>query len=245
VSDRSNLLKLCLRWLIFLLSIVIGGCGIHQGGIPSELHFAPLNAVSQRTAEYRIKPMDQLDIKFFYNPELNETTTVRPDSKIALQLIGDIDAAGRTPSELVAELKERYSTYLQNPAATVIVKGFVAQQAFVDGEVGHPGPVDIMPGQTAWQAIIKAGGFRETATRESVVVVRLREENQTLLYRLDLKSTSLDRPDVAFQLQPYDVVFVPKTWIAEADKFMEQYVERLFLYRGYYMYGIPFNFSTP
>ena len=242
MSNSLNLPKLC---FLFSLFIVIGGCSTFQGSIPNDLHFAPLEAASQNTPEYRIKPQDQLEIKFFYNPELNETIYVRPDSKIALQLIGDIKAAGMTPSELAAGLKERYSTYLKNPAPTVIVKGFVAQQIFVDGEVARPGPVDILPGQTVWQGIIKAGGFRETATRESVVVVRLGEGKTPTLYRINLKSTSLDRPDVAFQLQPYDIVFVPKTWIAEADKFMEQYVERLFLYRGYYMYGIPFNLSTP
>jgi len=123
MSNRSNLLKLWLRWLTVSLSIGIWGCGTHQAGIPSDLHFAPLNAMSQRSVEYRIKPGDQLDIKFFYNTELNENLLVRPDSKISLQLIGDIDAAGRTPSELVAELKKGYSTYLQNPDATVIVKG--------------------------------------------------------------------------------------------------------------------------
>jgi protein involved in polysaccharide export with SLBB domain len=234
-------INLFLRWLTIVLCISIFGCGIHQAGVPSDLNFAPLNTIPQRSAEYRIKPGDQLDIKFFYNHELNESLTVRPDSKISLQLIGDVDLWGKTPSELSAKLREKYSTYLQDPAVTVIVKGFVGQQVFVDGEVGHPGSVDIMPSLTVWQSIIKAGGFRETATRESVIVIRQREGSKPVPYRLDLKSTSLDQPEIAFQLEPYDIVFVPKTWIAEADKFSEQYIEKLLLFKGWYMNLIPFN----
>ncbi|MEI8207716.1 MAG: polysaccharide biosynthesis/export family protein [Methylococcales bacterium] len=235
MNDFSRFLILDFRWLTISLVIGVSGCGTQQAAIPNNLNFIKPNVVSPPSTQYRIKPGDQLDIKFFYNPELNENLLVRPDSKIALQLIGDIDAAGHTVSELTAVLKERYSTYLQNPTVTVIVRGFIGQQVFVDGEVGHPGSVDIASGLTAWQAIIKAGGFIDTATRESVIVIRQGEDNQPVPYRLDLKSTSLDQPNVAFPLKPYDIVFVPKTWIAEADKFVLQYVEKLLLYKGMYI----------
>lgn len=234
MNNVSYILKFCLQWLTVSLAFGIFGCGSHQAAIPDNLNFAPINTMSQSFVEYRIKPGDQLDIKFFYNPELNETFPVRPDSKISLQLIGDVNVAGQTASELAAILKERYSTYLQNPATTVIVKSFTGQQVFVDGEVVHPGSVDIASGLTAWQAIIKAGGFNETATRESVIVIRQGKDNKPIPYRLDLKSTSLDQPQVVFQLQPYDIVFVPKTWIAEADKFASQYIEKLLLFKGWY-----------
>jgi protein involved in polysaccharide export with SLBB domain len=233
MSDFLYILKLCFRWLIVLLAFGISGCSTYQAVIPNNLNFVPSNSMSKPSVEYHIKPGDKLDIKFFYNPELNETLPVRPDSKISLQLIGDIDVGGRTASELATILKEQYSTYLQNPATTVIVSGFIGQQVFVDGEVGHPGTVDIASGLTAWQAIIKAGGFNETATRESVIVIRQGKDNQPVPYRLDLKSISLDQPNVTFQLQPYDIVFVPKTWIAEADKFVSQYIEKLILFKGW------------
>jgi len=219
---------------VVLLAGPIFGCATPQGGIPDELGYSSLPSIPKQGDEYRIQSGDQLDIKLFYNPELNEMLTVRPDGRISLQLIGEIGAAGMTPSELVTEITKRYSKELRKPAVTINVKGFTGQQVFIDGEVVRPGSIDIIPGLTAWQAIIKAGGFNEAATRESVIVIRHGEQNRPVAYRLDLKSSSLDQPQIAFQLQPFDVVFVPKTWIAEQDKFVNQYLEKLLLFKGWY-----------
>lgn len=225
-----------------LITLLVGnfqGCGTHQGGIPGELKFAPLPSPSRQAMEYRIHSGDQLDVKFAYNPEFSETIPVRPDGRISLQLIGDITAAGLTPAELVAELERRYSKELRHPVVAVIVKSFSGEQVFVDGEVGNPGAIPLGPRLTVWQAIIKAGGFKDTATRESIIVIRVDEHNRVVPYRLDLKTTSLDQPQIAFQLQPFDVVVVPKTWVAEADKFVKQYVEDLLLFRGWYFFISP------
>lgn len=211
------------------------GCGTHQGGIPTELKFAEVPTNPQSLAhEYRISPGDQLDIKFFYNADLNEMLPVRPDGKISLRLVGDVQAAGLQPSELVADLKNRYAHELRQPEITVIVKTFTAQQIFVDGEVEHPGQVELASGLTVWQAVVKSGGFKNTATRESVILIRRGEHNQPIAYRINLTPDSMDQATASLPLQPYDVVFVPKTWVAEADKFMLQYVQDLLLFKGWY-----------
>ena len=218
-----------------LLIGCLAGCGTHQGGVPDGLRFEPLPPASQSTLPaYHIQPGDQLDIKFFYNPELNELLPVRPDGKISLRLVGEIAAAGMQPEELAAELKARYAHELRKPEITVIVRSFALQQVFIDGEVEHAGQVDLLSGLNAWQAIVKAGGFKNTAARDSVILIRRGEQGQPLLYRINLKSSSLGQDAVSFPLQPYDVVFVPKTWVAEADKFMTQYVQDLLLFKGWY-----------
>lgn len=223
------------RYFGILPILYLLGCGIHQGGVPSEMNFAtPPSGRQIQTTDYRIAPGDLLVIKFFYNPELNEELPVRPDGKLSLPLIGELQAAGLTSKTLESELSNHYQRQLRQPEITVIVKTFAKQQVFVDGEVEHPGQIDLLPGLNTWQAIIKAGGFKDTATRESVIVISHGDRDQPIPYRINLTSDALDRSSAFFQLKPYDVVFVPKTWIAEADKFTKQYVEELILFKGWY-----------
>jgi len=89
------------------------------------------------TCCYIIQAGDQLDIKFFYNPELNDSVTVRPDGKISLQLVDEVQAAGQTPAQLDDFLTEKYAKELRKPVITVIVKSFASQRVYVGGEVNR------------------------------------------------------------------------------------------------------------
>jgi protein involved in polysaccharide export with SLBB domain len=227
--------------LLFVIALAcLTGCQSHEG-IPVDMTFSPAPLVTQSLAEYTIQPRDQLDVKFFYSPELNESLTVRPDGKIALQLVGEVDASGLTPAKLQQDLQHRYATHLKEPEITVILKSFSDQQVFIDGEVERPGMVELTSGLSAWQAIIKAGGFKESATRENVLIIRQGKANRPMPYQVDLKSDSLNQPDSVFILQPHDIVYVPKTAIAEADKFVAQYIEKLMLFKGWYFNLSPFG----
>jgi len=231
-------------WIMRVLVIValacVTGCKTHEG-IPDNMSFTETPLGPRPLAEYHIQPRDQLDIKFFYSLELNESITVRPDGKIALQLIGEVNAAGLTAAKLEQDLQGRYSKHLKEPDITVILKSFSNQEVFVDGEVDRPGMIELTPGLSAWQAIIKAGGFKDSATRESVLVIRQGEESRPVPYQVDLKSDSLNNPYSVFILQPHDIVYVPKTAIAEADKFVSQYIEKLLLFKGWYFNISPFG----
>ena len=109
--------------------------------------------------EYRIQAGDQLDIKFFYNRDLNEQVTVRPDGLISLQLVKPTAAAGLTPEQLTDRLKKEYGAQLKDPDIVVIVRSFAAQRVFVDGEVARPGLVPLTGPTTVLQAISQAGGI--------------------------------------------------------------------------------------
>ena len=87
--------------------------------------------------EYIIQPGDLLEIKFFYNPEMNDGMTVRPDGRISMQLIGDVMAYGRSPNDLSILLRQKYDKELKNPEITVIVRSF-GSRVYVDGEVKNP-----------------------------------------------------------------------------------------------------------
>jgi len=190
-------------------------------------------ATPQKPQEYIIQPSDQLDIKFFYNPEINETITVRPDGKISLQLVDEVQAAGLKPSQLDDVLTQKYSHELKKPMITVIVKSFEGQRIYVGGEVNRPGLIKLAGGVTPLQAVFNAGGFKETANPESAIVIRKGPGNRPVPINMNLKDAMQGKSSSAdFLLQPDDIVYVPKTAIALANKFVNQYIERLLLYRG-------------
>jgi len=183
----------------------------------------------EQPPEYRIQPGDQMDIKFFFNPELNETVFVRPDGKISLQLVDDVQAARLTPSELDEVLSQAYAKELRRPEVTVIVRSFTAQRVYVGGEVEKPGTVELTPGMTALQAVINAGGFRDTAKLEEVLVIRNGWADTPIPIRVNLTQPIAN--DI--NLQPHDIVYVPRTWIADANLFVRQYIRDLLMFRGW------------
>ncbi len=180
------------------------------------------------TQEYRIQPGDLLDIKLFYNPELNESVTVRPDGRIALQLVKEIDAAGLTPAQLTDLLTGKYAAQIKNPEITVLVRSFNTQKVFVDGEVNRAGLVALAEPMTVLQAVAQAGGFKDTAKRSEVILIRRGADNKRITMTMDLDN-AIDGSDRAQDqlLRPYDIVYVPKSTIANIDEAMDLYIRRL------------------
>ena len=182
---------------------------------------------SYKEREYRIQLGDQLDIKFFYNPELNEQVTVRPDGRISLQLVHEIMVAGLTPSELTDLLTTRYASELKKPEITVIVRSFGAHKIYVDGEVTRPGVFPLIGFVTVLQAISQAGGMKETARTSQVVIIRRSEDNKPLVSSLNLNKV-IDGTDMSqdIALKPFDIVYVPRSAISNVNVWVDQYVRR-------------------
>jgi protein involved in polysaccharide export with SLBB domain len=219
--------------VVFVNSIL--GCASQNQAVQSAAPAAsvPAQARAKEPAPYIIQPGDEMDIKFFYNPELNELVTVRPDGKISLQLIDEIQASGKTPAELDKALTDFYARELRKPVITVIVRSTKGQRVYVGGEVTTQGMIELPPGMTALQAVFHAGGFLETAQPAEALVIRRGPENYPVPYRVNLTSAMNGNGEEAdFRLQPDDVVYVPKSAIAEANKFVNQYIEKLLLFRG-------------
>ncbi|MCX5844387.1 MAG: polysaccharide biosynthesis/export family protein [Deltaproteobacteria bacterium] len=131
--------------LIFL--IACAPAAKNQALIPNPGPQPTLYASEQ---EYRLQPGDTLDIKFFYNPELNEQVTVRPDGRISLQLIREIRVAGLTPDELTNLLIKKYSAELIKPEITVIMRTFAGNKVYIDGEVNRVGMVNLFSARTSF-----------------------------------------------------------------------------------------------
>lgn len=201
----------------------LAGCG---GAVVKNA--APIPA-TQRAADlsYVIEPGDELDVRFFYNPELNEEVMVRPDGGISLPLVGQVNAAGRTVTDLESALRQSYSRELRQAAITVIVKGFAGQRVYVDGQVGQPQMVNILGNLTAMQAIASAGGITPDSKMEEVLVIRRTGTSQPMVIPVNL-SKAIDGTDTSqdIVLQPYDIVFVPRTAISEVNQWVDQYIRK-------------------
>jgi polysaccharide export outer membrane protein len=184
-------------------------------------------AVSEVLTEYRIHPGDQLELKFFYNSELNEQVTVRPDGRISLQLANEIMAAGLTPAELTALLKTKYSSEIAKPEITVFVRSFIQQRVFVDGEVNKAGLIALTGPMTVLQSIAQAGGMKETACTDEIIVIRRDADNKLMTMVVNLEQ-ALSNSDMMqdIKLMPNDIVFVPRSSIANVNLWVDQYVRR-------------------
>src|SRR5262249_55771539 len=151
---------------------------------------------------------------------------VRPDGKISLELVGDVEAAGLQPMELAGILTERYATELEHPRVSVIVRTFVGQ-VYVQGEVKTPSAPPFAQGMTALQAISLAGGFLETAQPNSVILIRL-VDGQYHGFRLALRDALLGKDSSQdVPVKPADILHVPRSFIANADLFVDQYFRKL------------------
>lgn len=179
-------------------------------------------------SDYILQPGDVINIKFYFNSKLNETIPIRPDGKISLQLIDEVVAAGITPAELDRKLTEKYSDELEYPEIAVIVRSFEGRRVYVGGEVNSPGMIPASAGLTSFQAIMHAGGFKDTSELESVVILRNNGSGKPLFLTVNLEEdlkNHASHNDIL--LKSFDIVFVPKTTIAKLNQFVEQYITKL------------------
>ena len=173
--------------------------------------------------DYYLQPGDNLDIKCFYNPELNENVTIRPDGKISLQLIDEVQVAGLTPAQLDEMLTQKYSAHLKQAMITVIVREFGGQRIYVGGEVYAPQVLEVQGRVNALQAIFDAGGLKDDAKLSSVMIVSKGPENQPVARKVNLqKALQGELPEEDYLLRPYDMVYVPKTNLARSSRFITQ-----------------------
>jgi polysaccharide export outer membrane protein len=158
--------------------------------------------------EYRIGREDVLEVVVWREPELSRVVPVRPDGKISLPLAGEVEAAGRTPSELQAGVTRALKPYIQDTTVAVLVREINGARVFVLGEVTRPGGFPLRGSMTVMQAIALAGGRSEFAKDE---VVWLREESGGETRRVSLSFDELVKGEAAgaLWLRPGDVLYVP------------------------------------
>lgn len=172
--------------------------------------------------DYLLGHGDVLDIVFLFNPELNQSNIrIRPDGKISLPYLDDIEVLGFTVPRLDSLLTEHFAKILVKPNITVIVKEFERRLVYVLGEVGNPGGFPMEKGMTILDALALGKGLSGDAKRNSVMVVRRVAPAHVVGIQVDLtKLIDEHRFDLDIPLEPFDIVLVPKSNIAKTEDFI-------------------------
>ena len=158
--------------------------------------------------DYVLGSDDQLHITVWNETNLTETVPVRPDGKISVPLINDVQAAGLTPMELRESITEKLKKYIADPRVTVVVTAMNSRRVFVSGEVVHTGAIPLLPNMTMLQALA-AAGFTQFANLKGIYVLRMENGKQVKLpfnYKEVIKG---NHPEQNIMLKPGDTVVVP------------------------------------
>ena len=160
---------------------------------------------------------------------MNGVLTVRPDGKISVPRLGDVQAAGFSVEDLRARLSEAAKAVTFNPVdPTVRLVTATGSRVYVGGEVGVPGVYPLACSPTALQAIMMAHGQQNTSRLRSVIVMRRNPEGKPFIFKTNLYAAlykGYTENDIA--LRPFDVVFVPKKMVSRANLFVSQYIDQM------------------
>ena len=161
--------------------------------------------------EYVIGAGDELYISVWKEPDLTRTVPVRPDGKITLPLVGDVQATGLTPRQLEDNLTKQLGSYVSAPSVTVTVQGVHSQKINIVGQVAKPGTYELNgPPMTVLDAIAMAGGLRDFAKGKKIYILRVssdgKQERLPFNYSQVIKGEHMDQNVV---LQPRDTLVVP------------------------------------
>src|SRR2546422_11216023 len=169
----------------------------------------PLAAPPVPPSGYTIGPEDLLDVTVWNNTGISRTVPVRPDGKISLPLLDDVQAAGLTPKQLKDDLTRRLAKYISSPEVSVIVREIHSFRVAVIGEVIKPGRYDFRSRASVLDAIAIAGGFSPFASRSKLVIVRVEGSTVTRIPCDYNKVVSADGQQESFFLRPGDTLIVP------------------------------------
>jgi polysaccharide export outer membrane protein len=170
----------------------------------------PKGAVPATTdPTYIIGPQDVLDINVWQETELTRSVPVRPDGRISLPLLNDVQAAGLTPTQLADQLTTKFKKFVANPQVTVIVTQINSQRVYVLGEASRPGAYPLLPGMTVLQALSSAGGFTIFANLKKIYVLR-KEAGKQQKFPFNYKEVIAGKnPDQNIELKAGDQIVVP------------------------------------
>jgi polysaccharide biosynthesis/export protein len=187
--------------LLVLATLLVVGCGT------ADKSFVWVDTIQKSPTDgpYLIGPGDTLNVRVFNQEAMSGAVKVRPDGKITVPFLNDVEAAGMTPVQLAQRLQARLTEVLVNPAVTVSLQDTRPLEVSVIGEVQHSGIYRLEPGAGVLNALAAASGFTDFADRDRIFVIR----NGSLRIRFTYAALSQARERAAqFRLQPGDVVVV-------------------------------------
>ncbi|ESQ76930.1 polysaccharide biosynthesis/export family protein [Asticcacaulis sp. YBE204] len=176
---------------------------------------------------YLFYPSDKLEIQIPTAPELNRSTVVGQDGRITLPLVGQVMAAFKSVPQLQTEITELYRPHLRHPEVSVFPGDTANNRVLVGGEVRNPGWVEAPGDFDALSAVFAAGGFTNAAKSKQVIVIRRGADGAVMQRMIDLKSPLKGNGGAMVALRRYDILYVPKTRVAEAGVWVEQNINNI------------------
>lgn len=214
--------------VLCLCAADIGGAHLARAQDPPRA--TPISTIPAYAVPYSIGPGDTIAISYPYNAELNHAGPVGPDGRITLPFIGTLTVAGKTTDEVSAEIsRDLYVDGIAEHAYpnVQITTYSYAHDIYVGGEVGRPGLITLSPGMDPLQAVITAGGFLNTARSGHVAIIHRGPDNRAQVINIDVHDYMRGKHGTQIvRLAPYDVVYVPKSKIAEVDEWVDNYINK-------------------
>lgn len=222
VKDIMSYQKLLLLWVLLLIpaTVTFAQDGSSKPKKETKLLSDKSNSDSNPSSDqtpksatddpnYSIGPDDEVSVNVWKEPDISRTVSVRPDGKISLPLLNDIQAAGLTPMQLSSEISERLKKFIEGPQVTIIITKSNSQRVFILGEVTRAGAYALLPNMTMLQALSSAGGFTQFANLKKIYVLRTENGKQTRLPFNYKEVVNGRRPEQNISLRPGDTIVVP------------------------------------
>lgn len=173
--------------------------------------------------EYRLYPGDQLDVVVQSAPELSRSLTIGPDGRIIMPMLQPIMAAGRSITQIQNEIKAGLAQQLRDPTIAVTPRAYAPQQIFIGGQVQTPGTYTLPGPIGAIESVFMAGGFGPGARTSQVAVLRRAPNGAMMMRPVNIQNglRNIREYDDNIQLRRGDIIFVPKTHLAEAGAFVQ------------------------
>ena len=171
---------------------------------------------------YTLHIGDVIVLNYRYTPEFNQTVTVQPDGRVNLEIVGNVKVAGLSVDQARQQIVNLASARLNHPELTITLQHFEQPYIVVAGEVDHPGKFDLRDNTTALQAIMLAGGFKDSARDTQVLLFRRINADEAEVHKLDLhnikKSSDLEHDT---ELEPGDMLLVTRNKMEHLSRFMK------------------------
>lgn len=216
---------------LFSLGLLLAACGpmLKQG---TPLADVQKDDELRSKGLYVISPGDQIEVVHLVDTDYNAVVLVKPDGMVSLPgLPMDVAASGRTTADLANQLNGLYMkyAYIKKPNFSLIVRSYGAQQVFVGGEVQHPGYLEFQGGErNLMQVLMAAGGMTPTARTNEVLIVRNNVAGKRIIFSVNTdKIVSGEDLGQDVSIHPLDTVLVPRSDIAQADIWVDQYIRQM------------------
>src|SRR5208282_370541 len=212
---RGQVLALLAVFCLPAAAVAQQGAAANKNAKSQEKAGTTTNAATAQSKEanddsnYLIGVEDVLTVNVWKEADVSRSVPVRPDGKISLPLLNDVQAAGLTPQQLAASIRDGLKKYIDDPVVTVIVTAVNSRRVYVMGEVSHPGVVPLTHGMTVLQALASAGSFTQFANIKGIYVLR-NENGKQVKYPFNYKAVVKGQnTEQNVELKPGDTVVVP------------------------------------